>query len=286
MKTLPLTLLAILFYHFVSAQANNLAIQAYKDAEEAFNNGKYEIALSNLDIAETMLKNTNPKIQGLKLKTYKQLALADSTNNFNSYSKFVTELKTKKSDLANEALFELDNFSKEKVLFLENKKNSLIIPIEKIIVGQSFSTIQKQLYDLIDFDKPKEGNQFLHYVRRAHVSEKKTGLYEIVVDKISDRIVKVVTVFKSLTSEEFENHLMTSSFMEIFGKFDMNKISTESKIEKINKKEYNVVITLAKIDDTTSYFRKTYIPTKVKYKDIKDTNSIRYFLMEGYEVKL
>src|SRR5690606_29276383 len=146
MKTLPLTLLAILFYHFVSAQANNLAIQAYKDAEEAFNNGKYEIALSNLDIAETMLKNTNPKIQGLKLKTYKQLALADSTNNFNAYSKFVTELKTKKSDLANEALFELDNFSKEKVLFLENKKNSLIIPIEKIIVGQSFSTIQKQLY--------------------------------------------------------------------------------------------------------------------------------------------
>lgn len=278
------TLWAILFCQLVSAQGNELAIQAYKDAEEAFNNGKYETALSNLDIAETMLKTTNPKIQGLKLKSYKQLALADSTKNFSAYSAYVTELKTKKLDLANDAVLELSNFSKEKALFLENKKNSLINPIEKITVGQSFSTIQKQLYGLIDFEKPKEENQLLRYGRKSDVPENQTGLYEIVVDKNSGRIVKVATVFKSLTLEELGSLNMGTFFNEKFAKFDQKAISSVSQIEKTGKKEYNVAITKAKIDETTLYFLNFYTPTKLKYKDIKNESSM-YFFTEGYEVK-
>ena len=45
-----------MFCQLANAQDNELAIQAYKDAEEAFNNNKYETTISNLSIAETMLK--------------------------------------------------------------------------------------------------------------------------------------------------------------------------------------------------------------------------------------
>ena len=84
MQRITLTFWIILFCQSANAQDNKLAIQAYKDAEEAFNNNKYETTISNLSIAETMLKNTNPKIQKLKLKSYKQLALADSTQNYSN----------------------------------------------------------------------------------------------------------------------------------------------------------------------------------------------------------
>jgi hypothetical protein len=276
---------AILFCQLVSsAQGNNFAIQAYKDAEEAFNNGKYETAISNLSIAEKMLKTTNQKIQGLKLKSYKHLALSDSIKNYSAYSAYVTELKTKKSDLANDATLELGNFSKEKALFLENKKNSLINPIENINVGQSFSSIQKQLYGSIDFEKPKEENQLLRYGRKSDVSENQTGLYEIVVDKNSGRIVKVATVFKSLTLEELGSLNMGTFFNEKFAKFDQKAISSVSQIEKTGKKEYNVAITKANIDETALYFLNFYTPTKLKYKDVKNESSM-YFFTEGYEVK-
>jgi hypothetical protein len=196
----------------------------------------------------------------------------------------VTELKTKKSDLANDATLELGNFSKEKALFLENKKNSLINPIENITVGQSFSSIQKQLYGLIDFEKLKEENQLLRYGRKSDVPENQTGLYEIVVDKNSGSIVKVATVFKSLTLEELGSLNMGNFFNEKFAKFDQKAISSVSQIEKKGKKEYNVAITKAKVDETTSYFLNLYTPTNVKYKDIKNEKSL-YFFTEGYEVK-
>jgi hypothetical protein len=284
MKTLSLTLWAILLCQFVYAQGNELAIQAYKDAEEAFNNGKYETTISNLGIAETMLKATNPKIQGLKLKSFKHLALSDSIKNYSAYSAYVNELKTKKSDLANDATLELSNFSKEKALFLENKKNSMINPIENINVGQSFSSIQKQLYGSIDFEKPKEENQLLRYGRKSDVPENQTGLNEIVVDENSGRIVKVATVFKSLTLEELGSLNMGTFFNEKFAKFDPKAISSVTQIEKTGKKEYNVAITKAKIDETTSYFVNFYTPTKLKYNDIKNESSL-YFITEGYEVK-
>jgi hypothetical protein len=284
MKILSLNLLTILLCQFVFAQGNDLAIQAYKDAEEAFSNGKYETAISNLGIAETMLKTTNSKIQGLKLKSYKQLALADSINNFIAYSAYVTELNTKKSELANDAAFELSNFSKDKALFLENKKNSLINPIENITVGQLFSAIQKPLYGLIDFEKPKEENQLLCYRRKIDVPENQIGIHEIVVDKNSDRIVKVVKIFKTLTLEQLGNLNMGNFFNEKFMKFDPKVISNLTHFEKAGKKEYNVARTTAKIDETTSYFINFYTPTNFKYKDIKNEKSM-YFIAEGYEIK-
>lgn len=275
------TLWAILFCQLVSAQGNELAIQAYKDAEEAFNNGKYETALSNLDIAETMLKTTNPKIQGLKLKSYKQLALADSTKNFSAYSAYVTELKTKKSDLANDAVFELSNFSKEKAVLLENRKNSLINSVENISIGQSFSSMQKELYGSINFEKPEEENQFLRYGRKRDVPVNQIGLYEIVVDKNSGRIVNVSTIIKSLTVEELGSFSMVNFLNEKFAKFDPKDISSESQIEKIGRKEFNVVATKAKIDEKTSYVLSLYAPIKLDHKELKDKKL--YFFTEGYE---
>lgn len=283
MKTLILTLWAISFSHFVFAQENSLAIQSYKDAEEAFKNGKYETALSDLDIAETMLKTTNSKIQGLKLKSYKQLALVDSTKNFSAYAAYVAELKGKKSSLSNDAALELNNFSKEKILFLENKKSSLINPIEKITIGQSFSTVQKQLYSSIDFENPKHDNSVLHYSRKNDVAEDKIGLYEILVDKNSDRIVKVTAILKALTIEELGSMNLSNFIKEKFAKFDSKTVLSEVQIVKINKKDYNVAITRAKIDDTTLYFLNLYTPSKVNYKDIKNKSSL-YFFTEGYEI--
>ncbi len=284
MKSLAFIILLFLFSQIVFAQGTDLAIKAYKDAELAFDNGNYEDALSNLNIAETMLKKTNPKIQELKRKSYKLLAFLDSAKNFESYSSYVNDLNTKKSSLANNAVIEKNNFSKEKVLFLENKKNSLINPIEKITLGQSFSTIQKQLYNLIDFENPIEENHFIHYIRKASSTETEIGLYEISVDKNNDRIVKITAIFKSFTFEEFQKQNMSKFYNEKFSKFGQNDISSENNVSKIKKKDYNIAITRAKIDNSTSYFISLYTPTKLKYKDLTSSNSM-YFYMEGYEIK-
>lgn len=284
MQRITLTFWIILFCQLANAQDNELAIQAYKDAEEAFNNNKYETTISNLSIAETMLKNTNPKIQKLKLKSYKQLALADSTQNYSNYSAYVSELKGKKSVLADDAAFELSNFSKEKAIFLENKKNSLINPIENIIVGQLFSSLQKLSYSVIDFEKPQAENKFLRYRRKTNVAENQIGLYEIVVDKDSDRIVKITTLIKSLTLEKMGGLDMNKFFNEKFSKFDQKGITNTTSIEKIGKSEYNVAITRAKIDETTSYFLNFYSPANFKFKDINNEKSL-YFFTEGYEIK-
>lgn len=279
------TLLVFLFCQVVTAQSNELAIQAYKDAEEAFNIGKYENALSNLDIAEAMLKTTNPKIQGLRLKSYKQLALADSTKHFSIYSAYVTELQTKKSDLANDAVFEVANFSKEKALFLENKKNSLINPIEKITIGDSFSTLLKQSYNMIDFENPKDENLVLRYSRKATIPENQIGLYEIEVDKNTDRIIKVTTILNYLTSSQEINKLdINGLYNEKFAKFDPGMVSSETQIEKRNNKEYKKVITRAKIDDNTLYFLNFYNLNNMSYKDMKK-GRISFFFTEGYEIK-
>lgn len=279
------TLLVFLFCQVVTAQSNELAIQAYKDAEEAFNIGKYENALSNLDIAEAMLKTTNPKIQGLRLKSYKQLALADSTKHFSIYSAYVTELQTKKSDLANDAVFELANFSKEKAFFLEKKKNSLINPIEKITIGDSFSTLLKQSYDMIDFENPKDENLVLRYSRKANIPEEQIGLYEIEVDKKTDRIIKITTILNYLTSSQEINKLdINGLYNEKFAKFDPGMVSSETQIEKRNNKEYKKVITRAKIDDNTLYFLNFYNLNNMSYKDMKK-GRISFFFTEGYEIK-
>lgn len=279
------TLLVFLFCQVVTAQSNELAIQAYKDAEEAFNIGKYENALSNLDIAEAMLKTTNPKIQGLRLKSYKQLALADSTKHFSIYSAYVTELKEKKLDLANDAVLELANFSKEKAFFLEKKKNSLINPIEKITIGDSFSTLLKQSYDMIDFENPKDEDSVLRYSRKANIPENQIGLYEIEVDKNTDRIIKITTILNYLTSSQEINKLdINGLYNEKFAKFDPGMVSSETQIEKRNNKEYKKVITRAKIDDNTLYFLNFYNLNNMSYKDMKK-GRISFFFTEGYEIK-
>lgn len=284
MKTPTITILTFLVCNFFYAQGNDLAIQSYKEAEEAFNKGNFTTTLSNLDITEIMLKSTNPKIQGLKLKTYQQLALADSTTNFKMYADYVTDLKTKKSSIANEASIALKNFSKEKVLFLENKRNSLINPIEEITIGQKFSDIQKQKYSQIDFENPKDEKSVWRYNRKSNLTELQTGLFEILVNKNNDQIIKITTILKLLSVEELGKINIGNFYAEKLGKFDPKRTTTSNEIEKFNKKEYNIANSQSNIDDKTLYFLNFYTPTKVNYKDIKNNHQL-YFFTEGYEIK-
>lgn len=273
------------FSSFIFAQENEVAIKLYKDAELAFKEGQYGTAISNLDLAETMLKGTNPKIQGLKLKTYKQAAIVDSANSFKAYAAYVAELQTKKSDLAANAVLELKNYSKDKALVAEEKLKALLKPIEGITIGQAFSSLQKEKYSLIDFDKPKDEATVLRYVRKKNETELQTGLFEIVVDKSSNRIVKVVRVFvlyPAIPPPE-ETQESTNSYNK-FLLCDTKTMATVTQLEKINKKEYNVVITKANIDASTTYFLKSYVPTKYNPADITSKINLR-FKCEGYEIK-
>jgi hypothetical protein len=274
------------FSNLFFAQENEVAIKLYKDAELAFTGGQYGMAISNLDVAETMLKGTNPKIQSLKLKSYRQAAIIDSTNSFKAYSAYVAELQTKKSELAANSVLELSNYSRDKALLLEDKLKALLTPIEGITIGQSFSSVEKQKYNLIDFNKPKEEESVLRYSRKKNETELQTGLFEIVVDKSSNLIVKIVKVYAIYPAipppEETEE--VGNSFKKIF-LCDPKTISTVTQLEKVNKKEYNVVITRANIDTSTTYFLKSYVPTKYDPKDISSKINLR-FKCEGYERKL
>lgn len=273
------------FSSFIFAQENEVAIKLYKDAELAFAGGQYATAISNLDLAETMLKGTNPKIQSLKLKSYKQAAIVDSTSSFKAYAAYVAELQTKKSGLAANAVIELQNYSKDKALLLEEKLKALLTPIEGITIGQSFSSLQKERYSLIDFIKPIDEATVLRYVRKKNESALQTGLFEIVVDKSSNRIVKIVRVYAlypAIPPPE-ETQETTNSFKKI-GLCDTKTISTVTQLEKVNKKEYNVVITKANIDASTTYFLKSYVPTKYNPQDIMSKINLR-FKCEGYEIK-
>ena len=271
--------------NFIFAQENEIAIKLFKDAELAFNQGQYGIAISNLELAETMLKATNPKIQSLKLKSYKQIAIVDSTNNFKAYSAYVAELQTKKSDLAANAVLELSKYSKDKASILEDKLKTLLTPIEGITIGQSFSLLQKEKYSFIDFNKPKDEATILRYLRKKKESELQDGLFEIVVEKNSNRIIKLVRVYALYPAipppEETEES--GNSFKKIL-LCDPKTISTVVETEKINKTEYNVITTKANIDATTTYFLKSYTPTKYKYEDINSKKILR-FKCEGYEIK-
>lgn len=273
------------FSNFIFAQENEVAIKLYKDAELAFAGGQYGMAISNLDVAETMLKGTNPKIQSLKLKSYKQAAILDSINSFKAYATYVAELQTKKSDLAANAILELSNYSRDKALLLEDKLKSLITPLEGITIGQPFSSLEKEKYSLIDFNKPIDEATVLRYVRKKNESELQIGLFEIVVDKSSSRIVKIVRVYAVYPAipppEEMQES--ANSFKIIF-QCDPKTISTVTQLEKVNKKEYNVVFTKANIDASTTIFQKMYVPTKYDPQDISSKINLR-FKCEGYEIK-
>ena len=285
MYKLVLVYSLLCFSNFIFAQENEVAIKLYKDAELAFKSSQYGTAISNLDVAETMLKGTNPKIQSLKLKSYKQAAIVDSTNSFKPYSAYVAELQTKKSNLAANAVLELSNYSRDKALILEDKLKALLTPIEGITIGQPFLSLEKEKYSLIDFSKPKDEATVLRYVRKKNESELQIGLFEIVVDKSNNRIVKIIRVFAFYPAipppEETEES--ANSFKKILI-CDTKTISTVTQLEKVNKKEYNVVITTVNIDASTTYFLKSYVPTKYNPKDISSKINLR-FKCEGYEIK-
>lgn len=266
------------------AQDNGLAVQAYKDAEEAFNVKNYETALSNLGIAETMLKGSNPKIQGLKLKTFKQMALEDSVKNYGAYSVYVNELSTKKSSLAKEANDGLVAFPKEKAEFMLSKRNSMVVPIQNITIGQLFSTIDQNAHPILDFSKSKDEVSFLRYSRKKGILDTDLGLLEIVVEKSTGRIVRLSKVFKSISYPELSKMNMGSFYTEKLAKFGNSPSTTETKTAKLSKTEYNRVLSQIKIDDFTTYFLEFYTPIKVDPKSLTSNVPI-YIYAEGYELK-
>lgn len=279
MMRIFVSLCALLFSNFIFTQGNEFAIQSYKDAEEAYNNGKYETALSNLDIAETMLKSTNPKIQGLKLKSYKQMAIIDSIKNYSPYANYVTELKTKKSSLANDAANDFKNYSTERAKYLADKKKKQIYPIENITIGQSFSSINRDNYTTIDFQKPRIENGLVYYNLKSNIKELKPGIYEIVVNNNTDKIVKVTSIIKALTLEELNKIKINQYYVDLLSKYESNETKTESKVEKFNKTDHNAAITRIIIDEKTTYFHNFYTPTK-----FKDMTKAAYFFTEGFEI--
>jgi hypothetical protein len=51
-------------------------------------------------------------------------------------------------------------------LLLEDKLKALITPLEGITIGQPFSSLEKEKYNLIDFNKPIDEATVLRYVRK------------------------------------------------------------------------------------------------------------------------
>jgi hypothetical protein len=284
MKKQLLIVIAMFSGQILFAQDNGLAVQAYKDAEEAFNAKNYETALSNLSIAEAMLKGSNPKIQGLKLKSYKQMAFEDSVKNYIAYSAYVNELSTKKSSLAKEANDGLLAFPKEKADFMLSKRNSMVTPIQNITVGQLFSSIDQNAHPILDFNKPKDEVSVIRYGRKKGIPDTDLGLLEIVVEKNSGRIVRLNNVFKSISYPELSKMNMGSFYSEKLGKFGNSPSTTETKTVKLTKIEYNRVFTQVTIDEATTYFLELYSPTKVDPKSLTNNVPI-YIYAEGYELK-
>ncbi len=283
MKKTLLFLFTLLYSSLIFAQANDFAVQSYKDAEEAFTNGKFEMAISNLDIAETMLKTTNPKIQGLKLKSFRQLALLDSVQHYGPYANYVNELKAKKSTVATDAAAELKNYPMDRAKFMADKKQGQLISFDNITIGQSFSSLNQTLYNSIDFLKPRVENQLNYYNLKSSLKELQTGPYEIAVDKNADKIVKLKVITYALSYGDFTKINMGTFYSEKLQKFDPNKITTETGVEKFFKTDWNVVKTRAKIDENTTYMLYFYSPIKVNYKDIQE-NKVMYYYIEGYEI--
>jgi hypothetical protein len=284
MKKQLLFVIVLFSGHFLFAQDNGLAVQAYKDAEDAFNAKNYETALSNLNIAEAMLKGSNPKIQGLKLKTFKQMAFEDSVKNYSAYSSYVNELKVKKSSIAKEASDGLAVFPKEKSEFILSRRNSLVLPIENITVGQLFSSIDQNAHPILDFNKPKDELSVLRYVRKNGIPDTDLGLLEMVVDKNTGRIIRLSNVIKSLSNSELLQMKIVKYYEEKLNRFGLTNSASENKITKITKTEYNHNSTIVKIDDSATYFLDFYAPVKLDMKSVKN-GSPMYIFAEGYELK-
>jgi hypothetical protein len=81
-KIIIVSLLIVASAHFAFAQNNLKAKLKYEEAEEAYSLNNYELALSNLKEAESLLGTTNPKILYLKISTQSKLINSNPYNDF------------------------------------------------------------------------------------------------------------------------------------------------------------------------------------------------------------
>ena len=80
-KTLLLTILIFVTAQFIFAQ-NTIAKFKYEEAEEAYSNSNFDMALRKLTEVETLLGSTNPKISYLKINSQSKIIERNPLNDY------------------------------------------------------------------------------------------------------------------------------------------------------------------------------------------------------------
>lgn len=172
-KIILFAILNIVFAQFVSAQ-NTIAKLKFEDAEEAYSNSNFDLALSKLIEVETLLKSTNPKILYLKInsqakiiekKPFNDYALIESArklsskylidyellpDNENQYRGIYKISESLKSYPENE-----QQFLAQKKFLEEKQLEEVAKPKIEVVKEQAFSNNSK-FPGLDEFKKSKE----------------------------------------------------------------------------------------------------------------------------------